>query len=98
MSTDNVMSSNYRHMMQFTATIVTLGIAWGVISTKVDALEQDEKKLEKTIETLTNDVNQQAVTMAGIVVTTKNIEKQMARQERLLESISKALVGIPTQK
>ena len=92
MSTDNVMSSNSRHMMQFTATIVALGIAWGVISTKVDALEQDGKKLENTIEKLTNDVNKQAVTMAGIVVTTKNIEQQMARQERLLESISKALV------
>ena len=81
-----------QHILQFCAMLFVVGIAWGVLSTKVDAIEIDEKETIKKVEILTSDVNKQAVTIGQIVVTTKNIEKQMSKQERLLEKISEQLM------
>lgn len=82
-----------QHVLQFGAMIIAVSIAWGVLSTKVGALENDEKTRDKKIEVLTSDMNKQAVTIGQIVVTTKNIEKQMSQQQRLLEKISAQLMS-----
>lgn len=81
-----------QHMLQLGAMLVAVGLTWGVLSTKVDALEADEKETIKKVEILTSDMNKQAITIGQIVVTTKNIENQMAKQERLLETISSQLM------
>ena len=83
--------------MQFAAMLVACGLTYGVLSTKVDALEDDEKETNKKIEVLTTKVNDQAVTIGQIVVTTKSIENQMSTQQRLLEKISAQLMASSPQ-
>ncbi len=89
------MSSGLKHGLNFGATAIIVGIAWGVLSTKVDALEDDEKKTAVEIRLLQSDVNKQAVTIGQIQITVKNIEKSMEKsteaQQRLLEQILRQL-------
>lgn len=82
-----------QHILQICAMLVVVGITWGVLSTRVDAIEADEKETTKKVEQLVSDVNKQAVTIGQIVVTTKNIEKQMTQQQRLLEKISEQIMA-----
>lgn len=82
-----------QHLIQLCAMLIAVGTAWGIMSSKVDALEADEKATIKKVEVLTSDLNKQAITIGQIVVTTKNIEKQMEKQERILERISVQLMS-----
>jgi len=86
-----VISSNLRHTIQFGLTLFLVGVAWATWTAKVEAIEQDEKEMAKKIEELTGKVNTQAVTIGQIQVTTKNIEKQLDDNKRILERISQQL-------
>lgn len=93
------MSTSYiRHIVQFGVTLFLIGVAWATLQADVRAVEKEATvvtaKVSKTgvkIEKLTSDVNKQAVTIGQIVVTTKNIEKQLEGQQRLLERILQQL-------
>lgn len=90
MNNDN-MSSATKHLLQLATTLLIVGVAWGTLTSKVDALQENRKDVRAELKLLQNDVNKQAVTIGGIVVITKNIEKQMETQQRLLERISEQL-------
>jgi len=86
-----VLSSNIKHTLQLGITLFLVGAAWATWTAKVDAIEKDEKEAAKKIDVLTVKVNTQAVTIGKIEVTTKNIEKQLDDNKRLLERISQQL-------
>ena len=104
MSEDNiVITSNMKHFAGVLIMAFTVGVAWATMDGRVEALEDDEKditveleKLDEKIERQSSDLNKQAITLGGVVVTVKNIEKQMDAHQRLLERIASRLPAPPT--
>jgi len=97
-----VITSNMKHILHLVVMAVVVGVAWGSMESKVSAVEDDKNEIsakmaltDKKIEVLASDVNKQAVTIGQIVVNTKNIVKQLDRQQRILERISEQLTRPP---
>ncbi len=103
MSEGNItLTANQRHLIQLLVMAFVAGGSFMTLDFRVAAVEEDKdeivKKIAKTddkIEVLSKELNAQAVTIGGIVVTTKNIEKKMDTQQRLLERISEQLTRPP---
>lgn len=99
MSEDNIMiTSNMKHVGVILTMAFTVGVAWATMDGRVEALEDDDDditvelaKMDKKIERQSSDLNKQAITLGGVVITVKNIEKQMDAHQRLLERIASRL-------
>lgn len=99
-------TSATRHALQFGGMLITVGIAWGVLSTKVDALQDSKQTVEEDVREVQATLNDNKISIAELKVTTKNIEKnndaahdsfekQMETQQRILEDIAKQLRVAP---
>lgn len=86
-------NSIVRHVLSVTGMLFLGGIAYGQVTTKIERLEDDNKKLE----TLQRDVNRQAVTIAEIVINTNNIKDDVADNKKLLQRILENMQRIPPQ-
>jgi len=104
MSEDNiVITSNMKHVGVILTMAFTVGVAWATMDGRVEALEDDDDditvelaKMDKKIERQSSNLNKQAITLGGVVITVKNIEKQMDAHQRLLERIASRLPAPPS--
>jgi hypothetical protein len=83
-----------RHLVSFVSLLIVGAITWGVLITRVDALEEDEKNTILAVDKIASKVNEQEVSIAEIKVGIQNMEKNQIKIENNQDKIQSSLAEI----